>query len=62
MIDLQRGEHLTLMREFTRGKRDGDLADQLVRDYALPHLEADLRWLDTAEARMGQLVNNGGQE
>ena len=34
------------MREFTRRKRDGDLADQLICDHALFHLEADLRWLE----------------
>jgi DNA-binding PadR family transcriptional regulator len=57
LLDTQRAEHLRLMRELTRRKQDGDLADQLVCDHALFHLEADLRWLETAAARLDRLAH-----
>ncbi|GAB2604320.1 PadR family transcriptional regulator [Streptomyces capparidis] len=58
VLDTQRAEHLRLMRELTRRKRDGDLADQLVCDHALFHLEADLRWLELTAARLDQLAGD----
>jgi DNA-binding PadR family transcriptional regulator len=56
VLDSQRGEHLRAMRTFTARKRGGDLADQLVCDHALFHLEADLRWLELTAARLGELA------
>jgi DNA-binding PadR family transcriptional regulator len=56
LLDTQRAEHLRLMRELTVRKRDGDLADQLVCDHALFHLEADLRWLELTTARLDRLA------
>jgi DNA-binding PadR family transcriptional regulator len=56
VLDTQRAEHLRLMRELTRRKQDGDLADQLVCDHALFHLEADLRWLELTAARLDELA------
>lgn len=56
LLDLQRAEHLRLMRDLTRRKLNGDLADQLICDHALFHLEADLRWLELTAARLGQLA------
>ncbi|GEB52121.1 MULTISPECIES: PadR family transcriptional regulator [Streptomyces] len=56
LLDTQRSEHLRLMRELTRRKTHGDLADQLICDHALFHLEADLRWLETAAARLDKLA------
>ncbi|MFY1693485.1 PadR family transcriptional regulator [Plantactinospora sp. WMMB782] len=56
ILDVQRAEHLRLMRTLTRRKLDGDLADQLVCDFALFHLEADLRWLELTAARLDQLA------
>lgn len=55
ILDTQRAAHLDAMRELTRRKRDGDLADQLVCDHALFHLEADLRWLELTAARLDGL-------
>ncbi|MEV7615998.1 PadR family transcriptional regulator [Streptomyces sp. NPDC089799] len=55
LLDTQRAEHLRLMRILTTRKRKGDLADQLICDHALFHLEADLRWLELATARLEQL-------
>ena len=52
LLDTQRAEHLRLMRDLTERKRSGDLADQLICDHALFHLEADLRWLELTAARL----------
>ncbi|MFG3252636.1 PadR family transcriptional regulator [Streptomyces sp. NPDC048172] len=60
LLDTQRAEHLRLMRELTRRKTEGDLADQLICDHALFHLEADLRWLETAAARLDRLAKEVG--
>lgn len=56
ILDAQRAAHLRLMRELTRRKTDGDLADQLICDYGLFHLEADLRWLELTAARLDELA------
>ncbi|AHI01762.1 PadR family transcriptional regulator [Kutzneria viridogrisea] len=56
VLDVQRSAHLRLMRELTRRKSGGDLADQLICDHALFHLEADLRWLELTTARLNQLA------
>ena len=45
-----------MMRILTDRKRKGDLADQLICDHALFHLEADLRWLEVTAARIQQLA------
>ena len=55
ILDKQRQEHLKTMREFNRRKQSGDLADQLICDHALFHLEADLRWLQVTASRLGEL-------
>jgi len=56
ILDAQRAEHLRAMRELTRRKATGDIADQLVCDHALFHLEADLRWLELTAARLDKLA------
>ena len=56
VLDTQRSAHLGLMRELTRRRDGGDLADQLICDHALFHLEADLRWLELAAARLDTLT------
>jgi len=56
VLDTQRSEHLRLMRELTRRRDEGDLADQLICDHALFHMEADLRWLELTAARLDQLA------
>lgn len=55
-LDMQRAAHLQKMRELTKIRRDGDLAQKLRADYALFHLEADLRWIDTTAARIADLT------
>ncbi|MFS0703955.1 PadR family transcriptional regulator [Cellulomonas sp. 179-A 9B4 NHS] len=48
----QRTAHLRRMRELTAARHDGDLVDRLAGDYEIAHLEADLRWIETAGARL----------
>jgi len=55
-LDLQRAAHLQKMRELTKLRREGDLAQTLRADYALFHLEADLRWIDVTAARIQELT------
>jgi DNA-binding PadR family transcriptional regulator len=56
VLDTQRAAHGAAMRELTARKRAGDFADQLICDYALFHLEADLRWLELTAARVDELA------
>ncbi|MUL41707.1 PadR family transcriptional regulator [Streptomonospora sp. PA3] len=56
VLEVQRGAHLKTMRELTRRKAGGDLAEQLICDHALFHLEADLRWLELTAARLDELA------
>lgn len=56
VLDVQRAAHLDTMRQLTRRKLSGDLADQLICDHALFHLEADLRWLELTAARLDELA------
>jgi len=55
VLETQRAEHLRVMRVLTRRKAVGNLADTLICDHALFHLEADLRWLELTAARLDAL-------
>lgn len=55
LIDAQRAAHLSRMRELTASRRSGSLPEVLLADFALFHLEADIRWLELTAARVGQL-------
>ena len=55
LLDLQRREHLERMRQLTREKITGDVATVLLCDWALFHIEADLRWIELTSARLAQL-------
>jgi DNA-binding PadR family transcriptional regulator len=55
-LDVQRAAHLQRMRELTELKRSDNLVDGLLADHGLFHLEADLRWIDLTEARLGALA------
>lgn len=55
-LDAQRAAHLKRMRELTTMRRSGGLANALVADYGLFHLEADLRWIDLTVARLSELA------
>jgi DNA-binding PadR family transcriptional regulator len=54
-LDAQRSAHIARMRELTDMRRSGGLAQALQADYALFHLEADLRWIDVTVARLETL-------
>lgn len=56
VLDTQRAEHLRVMRVLTKRKAAGNLVDALICDYALFHLEADLRWLELTAARLDALA------
>ena len=53
----QRDAHLQRMREYTRHKSDPEttLVEVLAADYALTHLDADLRWIEAALDRVADL-------
>lgn len=55
-LDAQRAAHIARMRELTEQRRKGDLSGLLQADYALFHLEADLRWIDNTAARLSMLI------
>jgi DNA-binding PadR family transcriptional regulator len=55
-LDLQRSAHLQRMRELTELKQRDSLLDTLLADHGLYHLEADLRWIDHAAARLDILA------
>ncbi|MEV6124096.1 PadR family transcriptional regulator [Streptomyces sp. NPDC052077] len=54
----QRAAHMARMRELTALKTtpDTDLTTVLSADYALNHLDADLRWMTTTAARLTTLT------
>jgi DNA-binding PadR family transcriptional regulator len=54
-LDAQRAAHLRRMRELTKIKQTGPLADALLADHGLFHLEADLRWIEVTAARLDAL-------
>jgi DNA-binding PadR family transcriptional regulator len=56
VLDAQRAEHLVTMRELTADKQGADLDRVLGLDFALFHLEADLRWLEHTTARLDRLA------
>ncbi len=56
IVDAERDAHLARMRELTALRRAAPLPVALLADYALFHLEADLRWLDLTEARVADLA------
>ena len=56
VLDAQRAEHLVTMRELTAQKKGADLDRVLGLDFALFHLEADLRWLEHTASRLDRLA------
>lgn len=54
----QRAAHLERMRELTARKNAAGVSvgELLATDFALHHLDADLRWLETARQRLGELT------
>ena len=54
----QQVAHMDRMRDYTRIKTDpaSSLQQVLAADYAINHLDADLRWIDTAAERVALLA------
>lgn len=55
VLDAQRAVYLDRMRELTAHRHDGDAVDRLARDFETAHLEADLRWMEIAVARLADV-------
>jgi len=60
VLAAQRVVHLERMREVRRLARDGDLLSRLSADHEIAHLDADLRWIELAAKRLGQLAAEQG--
>lgn len=55
LLDRQRQAHLARMRSMRALRQQGDLLTQLDADFEMYHLDADLKWIDGAQARLGRL-------
>jgi DNA-binding PadR family transcriptional regulator len=56
LLDRQRHAHLARMREMRAVRQSGDLLAQLDADFEMYHLDADLKWIDGAQARLDRLA------
>lgn len=55
-IDSQRHTHLTAMRQLVRRQlATPDVAEQLLLDGAIYHIDADLKWMDKAEGKIDSI-------
>lgn len=55
-IDSQRHTHLTAMRQLVRRQlATTDVAEQLLLDGAIYHIDADLKWMDKAEGKIDSI-------
>lgn len=55
-IDSQRHTHLTAMRQLVRRQlATTDVAEQLLLDGAIYHIDADLKWMDKAEGKIDNI-------
>lgn len=48
----QRAVYLERMRELTRRRQTSDVIDRLAGDFEIAHLDADLKWIELAAARL----------
>ena len=55
LLDAQRTVHVARMRELTARRHDADITERLATDFEIHHLEADLKWIETAGARLDRL-------
>ncbi|MCR6494766.1 PadR family transcriptional regulator [Cellulomonas sp. P24] len=55
VLDAQRAVYLARMRELTGQRASGDAVDRLARDFEMVHLDADLRWIELAVARLADV-------
>jgi len=61
ILDAHRRVYLERMRTLTAARAEGDVIDRLARDFELGHLEADIRWVEIAVARLGDLRREIGE-
>jgi DNA-binding PadR family transcriptional regulator len=54
-LDNQRQAHIARMRDLTKQRRQSSIAEVLLIDHALFHLEADLRWIELTSSRLSKL-------
>ncbi len=54
-LDRQRHAHIERMRSLVKNRRDCQIAEKLLIDHAIFHLEADLRWIDLTSSRLTKL-------
>jgi len=52
ILDAHSQVFLKRMRAITARRRSGDVIDRLAGDYEMAHLEADLKWIETAAQRI----------
>ncbi|MBV8958316.1 MAG: PadR family transcriptional regulator [Actinobacteria bacterium] len=55
ILDAQRDKHVAAMRALTREKEQADLAGVVRADFALMHLDADVRWIELTLSRLARL-------
>lgn len=58
ILNAHRSALLDVMRHLTRAKQGAPLLDILAHDQALLRTEADLRWIDLADARLKEVKDN----
>jgi DNA-binding PadR family transcriptional regulator len=56
LLDAQRQAHHARLREMRQARQREDLIVALDADFEMYHLDADLRWIDGAEARLDRLA------
>ncbi|MPV51334.1 PadR family transcriptional regulator [Pseudactinotalea sp. HY160] len=55
ILDRQREVYLARMRELTAARSAGDVIDRIAADFEMAHLEADMRWIELAAARLADI-------
>jgi DNA-binding PadR family transcriptional regulator len=58
LLDAQRQAHHQRLREMRQARQRGDLMTQFDADFEMYHLDADLKWIDGAEARLDRLAEH----
>jgi DNA-binding PadR family transcriptional regulator len=59
VLAAQQRVYLERMRELTAARHQGDAIDRLAGDYEIAHLEADLKWIEVAGARLAAAAAGG---
>lgn len=52
ILAAQQRVYVARMRELTKARHEGDAIDRLAGDFEIAHLEADLKWIELAAARL----------